>query len=379
MPLAAGALRRRSDRRRDRCRVELRLRRTSFSSCTSGSCWRRSPASRSRLRSPGSISGRRGRLKRRAADILRLRLPPLASLERLTWRTVAVSLPAADARPRGGDRPPAPARRLGGRARGGHRRHLARLRRLPRPAADGPPRRVSRARRVRTRDRRAARARRESLRMTLTLVGLSHHVAPVELRERVTVDLAGAASLARSLGRRRLPVDLQSHRALCRRRSTRALSLATLEQLAGEPLGRRRLPPARGRRGAASLQGRRRPRLARAGGGRDSRPGPRGVRVGGGRAGARPRLPAGARGRQARAHGDRDRGEPRLGLVGGRRARRTGVRRPGRPPGAADRGRADRRARGVEPRVARRRDRLRREPDDRDGARARASLRRPRR
>jgi ABC-type uncharacterized transport system permease subunit len=33
------------------------------------------------------------RLKRRAADILRLRLPPLTSLERLTWRTIAVSLP----------------------------------------------------------------------------------------------------------------------------------------------------------------------------------------------------------------------------------------------------------------------------------------------
>jgi ABC-type uncharacterized transport system permease subunit len=33
------------------------------------------------------------RLKRRAADILRLRLPPLASLERLTWRTVLVSFP----------------------------------------------------------------------------------------------------------------------------------------------------------------------------------------------------------------------------------------------------------------------------------------------
>ncbi|HZQ83019.1 MAG TPA: cytochrome c biogenesis protein CcsA [Gaiellaceae bacterium] len=33
------------------------------------------------------------RLKRRAADILRLRLPPLASLELLTRRTVAVSLP----------------------------------------------------------------------------------------------------------------------------------------------------------------------------------------------------------------------------------------------------------------------------------------------
>jgi len=33
------------------------------------------------------------RLKRRAADILRLKLPPLASLERLAWRTIAVSLP----------------------------------------------------------------------------------------------------------------------------------------------------------------------------------------------------------------------------------------------------------------------------------------------
>ena len=33
------------------------------------------------------------RLKRRAADILRLRLPPLATLERLEWRTVIVSLP----------------------------------------------------------------------------------------------------------------------------------------------------------------------------------------------------------------------------------------------------------------------------------------------
>ena len=33
------------------------------------------------------------RLKRRSADILRLRVPPLASLERLTWRTILVSLP----------------------------------------------------------------------------------------------------------------------------------------------------------------------------------------------------------------------------------------------------------------------------------------------
>ncbi len=33
------------------------------------------------------------RLKRRAADILRLRLPPLAALERLAFRTILVSLP----------------------------------------------------------------------------------------------------------------------------------------------------------------------------------------------------------------------------------------------------------------------------------------------
>jgi ABC-type uncharacterized transport system permease subunit len=33
------------------------------------------------------------RLKHRAADILRLRLPPLASLERLAWRTIVVSVP----------------------------------------------------------------------------------------------------------------------------------------------------------------------------------------------------------------------------------------------------------------------------------------------
>ena len=36
--------------------------------------------------------------------------------------------------------------------------------------------------------------------MTLSLVGLSHHVAPVELRERVTLELPAAAELARSLG-----------------------------------------------------------------------------------------------------------------------------------------------------------------------------------
>ena len=45
-----------------------------------------------------------GRLKSRAPDILSLRLPPLASLERLTWRTVARLPAAADARARRRDR-----------------------------------------------------------------------------------------------------------------------------------------------------------------------------------------------------------------------------------------------------------------------------------
>jgi len=36
--------------------------------------------------------------------------------------------------------------------------------------------------------------------VSLTLVGLSHHVAPLQLRERVTLEAAAAAELARSLG-----------------------------------------------------------------------------------------------------------------------------------------------------------------------------------
>ena len=69
--------------------------------------------------------------------------------------------------------------------------------------------------------------------MTLTLVGLSHHVAPVELRERVTLNLDAAATLARSLGdavclstcnRTELYVDGIDERAV----------LSALEQIAGE-------------------------------------------------------------------------------------------------------------------------------------------------
>jgi glutamyl-tRNA reductase len=71
--------------------------------------------------------------------------------------------------------------------------------------------------------------------MTLTLVGLSHHVAPVELRERVALDLDAAGALAARLGdvvclstcnRTELYFDgVEEMRAV-----------AVLEELAGEPL-----------------------------------------------------------------------------------------------------------------------------------------------
>jgi len=69
--------------------------------------------------------------------------------------------------------------------------------------------------------------------MTLTVVGISHHVAPVELRERVTLDADAAASLARDLGD---AVCLST----CNRTELYVVDgedpLASLEQLAGEPL-----------------------------------------------------------------------------------------------------------------------------------------------
>ena len=52
--------------------------------------------------------------------------------------------------------------------------------------------------------------------MTLTLVGLSHHVAPVELRERVAPTSA-AAALAGSLGDA-VCLSTQPHRVVFRRR-----------------------------------------------------------------------------------------------------------------------------------------------------------------
>jgi glutamyl-tRNA reductase len=71
--------------------------------------------------------------------------------------------------------------------------------------------------------------------LTLSLVGISHHVAPVELRERVSLPLERAATLARALGD---AVCLST----CNRTEVYltgddgSRALASLEELAGEPL-----------------------------------------------------------------------------------------------------------------------------------------------
>jgi glutamyl-tRNA reductase len=71
--------------------------------------------------------------------------------------------------------------------------------------------------------------------LTLALVGISHHVAPVELRERVSLPLEGAAALARRLGDAVcLSTCNRTEVYLAGDDGTRAL--ASLEELAGEPL-----------------------------------------------------------------------------------------------------------------------------------------------
>jgi glutamyl-tRNA reductase len=71
--------------------------------------------------------------------------------------------------------------------------------------------------------------------LTLSLVGISHHVAPVELRERVSLPLERAASLARALGDAVcLSTCNRTEVYLAGDDGSRAL--ASLEELAGEPL-----------------------------------------------------------------------------------------------------------------------------------------------
>ncbi len=71
--------------------------------------------------------------------------------------------------------------------------------------------------------------------MNLTLVGISHHNAPVELRERVVLDAAGAAALAGSLGPEAVVLSTCNRTELYLVRDERAeeVGVETLLELAG--------------------------------------------------------------------------------------------------------------------------------------------------
>ncbi|HWG56396.1 MAG TPA: hypothetical protein VNT58_07730, partial [Gaiellaceae bacterium] len=71
--------------------------------------------------------------------------------------------------------------------------------------------------------------------MKLTLVGVSHHNAPVELRERVALDPAAAAGLARRLGPEAVVLSTCNRTELYLGREEHAeeLAVATLAELAG--------------------------------------------------------------------------------------------------------------------------------------------------
>jgi glutamyl-tRNA reductase len=71
--------------------------------------------------------------------------------------------------------------------------------------------------------------------MMLSLVGLSHHVAPVELRERVTLDLDAASELARSLGDA-VCLSTCNRTELYLADADEEEALAALGRVAGEPL-----------------------------------------------------------------------------------------------------------------------------------------------
>jgi glutamyl-tRNA reductase len=71
--------------------------------------------------------------------------------------------------------------------------------------------------------------------MTLTLIGLSHNVAPVELRERVTLDGPAAAALASSLGDA-ICLSTCNRTELYFEGVDERQAVTALQELAGEPL-----------------------------------------------------------------------------------------------------------------------------------------------
>jgi glutamyl-tRNA reductase len=72
--------------------------------------------------------------------------------------------------------------------------------------------------------------------VTLTLVGLSHHVAPVALRERVTLDIEAAGKLARSLGDA-VCLSTCNRTELYLEEVEESEAVGALERVAGERLG----------------------------------------------------------------------------------------------------------------------------------------------
>ena len=71
--------------------------------------------------------------------------------------------------------------------------------------------------------------------MTFSVVGLSHHVAPVELRERVTLDAVASAELARSLGDA-ICLSTCNRTELYLSSAGEERAVSALEELAGESL-----------------------------------------------------------------------------------------------------------------------------------------------
>src|SRR5262249_2747393 len=111
--------------------------------------------------------------------------------------------PRTDGRDRRRLRAPALPRRVRGGADGVHAPHPARLPRLPRlaprPRLARATGRLPRPHRVRARDRRATRPPAHTLLMSVLLIGISHRVASVELRERVALGTDEASAHAREL------------------------------------------------------------------------------------------------------------------------------------------------------------------------------------